>query len=89
MRYHQGMAAAAKLLEQALKLSPDERGRLIADLIDSLEPDEDEVVEGEAWEQAWAVEIERRAREVEDGTAELVDGDVAMARVRAAIAARR
>ena len=83
------MAAIASVLEQALELTEDERGRLIAQLLDSLEPDDDDVVEGEAWESAWSAEIARRAQEVQDGTIELIDGDVALARVRAAVAARK
>lgn len=84
-----GMAVIASILEQALQLPADERGRLIAQLLDSLEPDDGDVIEGEAWAAAWSPEIARRVREVRDGTVELVDGDAALARVRAAVESRR
>lgn len=54
----------AKLLTEALKLSPEERAALAASLLDSLEESVDEDVEA-----AWAAEIARarRVRELESG----------------------
>ncbi len=52
----------AKLLTEALKLSPEERAALAASLLDSLEEPVDEDVEA-----AWAAEIARRVRELESG----------------------
>ncbi len=74
------MATPAHIREQALKLSEQERAELARDLILSLdgEPDPDAT-------RKWAEIVERRAREVLDGTAELVDGKTAIDRVRARI----
>jgi putative addiction module component (TIGR02574 family) len=83
------MAALGTVLEQALQLSDDERGELIARLLGSFEPTDGDEVDGAAWGEAWSAEIERRLAEVRDGTAELVDGDEARARIRAAIARRK
>jgi putative addiction module component (TIGR02574 family) len=72
------MATLPSLREQVLNLPENERAELVRDLIRSLD--------GEADPEAakkWAEEIERRARSVLDGTAELVDGSEALARVRA------
>jgi len=73
-----GMARPAHIREQALALSEQERAELARDLILSLdgEPDPDAT-------EKWAEVIERRARAVLDGTAELVDGKAALDRVRA------
>jgi putative addiction module component (TIGR02574 family) len=61
------MMDTAKLLEEAMKLSPDERAVLAASLLDSLhEPPEP------GYEEAWAEEIARRLREIEAGTAQLI-----------------
>jgi hypothetical protein len=83
------MAALETVLEQALQLTDDERGELIAHLVRSLEPDESEEVIGDEWEAAWSTELDNRIREIRDGSIELIDGDVAIAKVRAAINARR
>ncbi len=51
-----------KLLEEALKLSPEARAALAASLLESLEEDVDEGVEA-----AWAEEIAKRIRELDSG----------------------
>ena len=57
----------AQLLEEAMKLSPDERAILISSLIESLhEPKEP------GYDEAWAEEITHRLREIDAGTAELI-----------------
>jgi putative addiction module component (TIGR02574 family) len=83
------VAALETVLEQALQLTDDERGELIAHLLRSLEPDDGEAVIGDEWEAAWSTELDNRVREIRDGSTELIDGDAARARVRAAINARR
>ncbi|NOK34693.1 addiction module protein [Corallococcus exercitus] len=65
------MATRDQLLAQALRLSPDDRRRLAHELLDSLDGD----VDASDAEAAWGEEISRRAQEVLDGTAELVDWD--------------
>jgi putative addiction module component (TIGR02574 family) len=51
--------AADRLLDEALKLGPDERARIVAELLATLEPDLPTERRGEA---EWVQEIERRAR---------------------------
>ena len=62
------MAQANKVYEDALALTTDERARLAARLIESLEPDDDGDVEA-----VWRVEVARRLRELDEGTVETVD----------------
>lgn len=63
---------------QALKLSPEERAQLADRLITSLFEDHD-------IEAAWAVEVERRIEEIENGRAKLIPAADSIARARAAI----
>jgi len=63
---------------QALKLSPEERVRLADRLIASLFQDNE-------IEDAWAVEVERRVKEIEGGRAQLIPAADAIARARSAI----
>jgi len=69
------MAALESVLEQALRLSEEDRSELVERLLRSLEPDDGEELTPEAWEAAWSAEIQRRLREVREGAVELVDGD--------------
>ncbi len=55
------MAAAKEVLDEALKLAPDERASVAVELLESLEDAPDETADVEA---AWAAEIDRRARRV-------------------------
>lgn len=48
-----------RLLGEALKLAPDERARIVAELLATLEPDLPTQQRGDA---EWIQEIERRAR---------------------------
>ena len=73
------MSSQLEMLEaQALMLSPEERAQLAECLLASLFQDNE-------IEDAWAVEVERRIREVEAGRAQLIHATVAIARARAAI----
>ena len=54
--------ATDELLEQALRLSPNERGDLAARLIDSLDPADELDVEA-----AWGEEIQRRLHDFKSG----------------------
>ena len=56
-----------KLLEDALKLPPEERAALAGTLLDSLDREVDPDVEA-----AWAEEFRRRAREIDAGVAKVV-----------------
>ena len=51
--------AADRVLEDALKLAPDERARIVAELLTTLEPD---VPGQQRNDEEWIREIERRAR---------------------------
>jgi len=56
-----------ELLEKALKLPPKARAALIARLIESLDGAKDDDSE-----VAWQAEIDRRARDLDEGKVELV-----------------
>jgi putative addiction module component (TIGR02574 family) len=62
---------------EAMALTPEERGHLAEELLDSVESDE--VIE---WDDEYAAEIQRRVAEIDAGTAETVDSDEAVANVR-------
>ena len=73
------MSNQLEMLEpQALKLSPEERARLADRLIASLSQDNE-------IEDAWAVEVERRIKEIEAGRAQLVPATDAIARARGVV----
>ena len=57
--------AAEDLLAQALKLAPEDREMVAAELMGSLEKDP-------GYDDAWAAEIKRRVEEIDNGAAELV-----------------
>lgn len=56
-----------KVLEEAMSLPADERADLAVTLMESLDGTEDEGAE-----EAWALEIERRIREVESGAVKTI-----------------
>jgi putative addiction module component (TIGR02574 family) len=56
------MPRAETLLREVLKLSPEERAEVAAELLASL--DDLPVIEAEEVEREWGAEIERRARRV-------------------------
>ena len=76
------MLSVDKVIADAKQLSREERARVAHEMILSLddEPADDGV------EEAWAVEIARRARAVEDGTAVLEDWTEVRRRIRGAVA---
>lgn len=73
-------SSAKRLLDDALQLPRNERGELAARLLESLDDETDDPVEVQ---RAWEAEIERRLREVQDGTAELIDGEEFLRELRA------
>lgn len=78
------MAALLKEIEdQALQLSPRERGELIHRLIISLEGTPEDT--SEAIALAWDEEIARRVAEIDAGTAVLIPNDEVFARLDAII----
>ena len=84
MCYGTNMRTSEALLDEALKLPDDERALLALRLAESLAgaPDPES-------EAAWANEIARRVERLRDGSARLLSGTEALARARAAVAARR
>lgn len=77
------MAAYDVLLDQALRLSDEERGKLAARLLQSLDPDDDDELSPEQWDGVWSAELDQRVHEVRKGTVELVDGDEMLAELDA------
>jgi putative addiction module component (TIGR02574 family) len=59
--------AAAKILEDALRLSDRDRANLAVSLIDSLDPSVDS-----DWEAAWDQEIARRTKELDEGSVQTI-----------------
>lgn len=76
-----------ELEEQALHLSPEERGQLIHRLIVSLEGTPEDTPEAIAI--AWDKEIARRVADMEAGRTQWIPADEVMARLRAKISAAR
>jgi len=66
--------------DQAMALSPEERGHLAEELLDSVRSDED--VE---WDDEYTAEIQRRVAEIDAGTAKLISADEAIASARQAV----
>src|SRR5438067_2538794 len=78
-----------RVLGQALRLPRRDRAALVAELLRTLDGKEEKELSRQEWENAWVEEVQRRAREVRVGTAELIDGDEALKRVRAGLKRRR
>ena len=70
------------LLDQALLLPEEERGALATRLLRSLEPDDGDEPDTQEWEAAWSADLDRRVREIHDGSVELVEGDDVLAELR-------
>ena len=67
---------AAEVLKDALALPAEARAALIGPLVESLDTEVDEDAE-----EAWRGEIQRRLREIDSGTAKLVQWDEARRRL--------
>lgn len=76
------MTVFEAVLDQALKLPDEERGKLAARLLNSLEPDDGDHLSAEEWDGAWSAELDKRVREIREGTVELVDGDEVLAELQ-------
>jgi putative addiction module component (TIGR02574 family) len=59
------MTTAERLLQEAMQLSSDERELLAIELFATLEKEP-------GYDEAWETEIERRIKEVDDGTVETI-----------------
>jgi putative addiction module component (TIGR02574 family) len=69
------------VIEQALKLSVEERTELIERLLDSLD---DDAATDPGREAAWTEVLVRRLQEIREGRAETIDAAEAIAKARAA-----
>ncbi|HSP80087.1 MAG TPA: addiction module protein [Myxococcaceae bacterium] len=78
------MATKDDLLSDVLRLPPEERAEVAHKLLLSL--DESEDADAEA---AWSQELERRAREVLDGSVKTVPWEQVEARITARLGQRR
>ena len=76
--------SSERVTEMALALSPHDQSLLLARLHESLESLELD----SGHDAAWATEIERRVREVENGEVELIDHDVVIREARERLARR-
>lgn len=72
-----------ELLAEALRLSRDERARVAAELLSSLEEADDDVA------AAWAVELLRRSREIAEGRVQTVSWESARAEILSELGQRR
>ena len=74
------MAIPVEVLElELLSLPPTERSRLLDKLLASLDPDPE-------WEEAWAIEVDRREAEISAGRAAWLPGEEVVTRLRATLA---
>ncbi|GMV12826.1 MAG: hypothetical protein AMXMBFR56_10500 [Polyangiaceae bacterium] len=74
---------ANELLERALQLPADERLALATELLDSVEGREDP-----AWAAAWAAELDRRVKALDNGTAKSIPWEQVKADIEARLRAR-
>ena len=73
---------ADRVLEEALQLAPDERARIAAELLSSLDDRDDDV------KTAWAAEIQRRAVDAEADPDDEEDWRTALDDVRREVLSR-
>ena len=73
-----------EILGQALNLSSEDRAKLALAIISSLDGPPDKDVE-----KAWVDEIERRVKEVQNGTVEVLEWEVVRKRIEARLASQR
>jgi putative addiction module component (TIGR02574 family) len=76
-------ATPAELLQHALQLPPDDRLALASELLESVEGPEDP-----AWADAWAAELDRRVRELDEGRVQGVPWTEVKAKMEARLRAK-
>lgn len=74
------------VIEQALKLTADEREEVIERLRVA---NAREAPTDPAWEAGWSAEIDRRIADIREGQVKLMEADEAFARLRAAASRHR
>ena len=72
------MSTFEEILGAALALPPGARAMLADELLQSLDGSHQEQIDA-----AWAEEIERRIREIDEGKVEMIDGELVMQKLRA------
>ncbi|TDX99547.1 addiction module protein [Thiohalophilus thiocyanatoxydans] len=72
----------AEIEKDLMALPIQDRARIAADLIRSLDKD-DEILSREELDAAWLEEIQRRVQDVHEGRVELLDAEQVMAELRA------
>ncbi len=75
-------AAVRHLVEEALRLAPEEREELLETLLSHGEPDEE-------WTNKWVDECKRRMEDVRSGKSECVPAEEAHHRMRQALSGTR
>jgi len=73
---------ASRLLEEALQLAPDERAKVAAELLASLDEDDENV------QAAWAAEIARRSADAEADPDDEEDWRTALSEIRREVLSR-
>ena len=76
------------VLQQALALPAKERSELASALLRSIEPDDAEVLTEAEWEEAWTAELNRRAKEIDEGRAQLIPAEEVFAELQARFPSR-
>jgi len=71
-------AAVKHLVEEALRLAPEDREELVGTLLSRSEPDLE-------WTDAWVVECDRRMEDVRSGKSKLIPEEEAHRRIRQAL----
>lgn len=79
--------AAQAVLDQAMKLSVEERERLVGQLMRSIDEVPLTDAEAEALDAEWAPEIRRRVEEIDSGRVRMIPWDEAKAELRKLIGA--
>ena len=69
--------AAKRIVNAAIQLPESDRLQIVEELLASLEPANDADVDA-----AWAVEVERRSREIKEGTVRPIPWDEVKSRAR-------
>jgi putative addiction module component (TIGR02574 family) len=60
------MTTSNEIIDAAMSLPPEVRAQIAEQLLDSLDPDRAQI------DAAWAIEIESRIQEIEEGRVELI-----------------
>ena len=78
----ESMSTAARI-EELLTLPDEERAQIATALMDSIGGPGVPLSPGESWEDAWAPEIERRMKQIENGTAKTIPAEEVIRKLRA------